>query len=160
AAYRSAASDRRAGPLAAVPGHAAAARVLQKQGNLTSALAEYRQALTAWDLDYGPWFGLYGLDVRVLQSRDIVFGMDLAMTVTRQDVVRRVERLRDAAGRPDGALLERGRWLLEQREWADAARTSEQLLTRYPRSRLVRDARYALHVAQLRIAIAGGTATS
>ena len=52
-----------------------------------------------------------------------------------------------------GALLERGRWLVEHGRHEEAVVSLEQLLTRYRQSAAVPEARYLVHRARLRSAL-------
>jgi hypothetical protein len=61
----------------------------------------------------------------------------------------RIARLKNSLSVPGGALLERGRWLVEHGRHEEALASLEQLLTRHRLSPAVAEARYLSHRARL-----------
>jgi tetratricopeptide (TPR) repeat protein len=148
-AYRAAASRRGAGAVAVVMGRVGAARIFESQARLDLALAEYRRALASWDSDYGREYSLQ-LD---FGPRSRAHLLDQQLNAAQLELKQRVQRLSAAVASPPKALLERGRWLLEQRRWTDARAEFDRLLSRHPRSAQVEEARHGAHVADLRQAL-------
>lgn len=146
AAYRGAAVTYRSIPIAVVLGHAAAARMLEAQGQWDRARDEYQRALAAWDRNDDTELALNWPHVAP-HERPSAIVKDLL--VERAALSRRVEELKSSARAAGGPLLERGRWLLAQQRWSDARATLEQFLTEYPRSAAIPAARYLAHLARL-----------
>ena len=128
----------------------AAARVFQALDDLEQSVTEYRRALAGWDSDYGDE---YMLDIRPAAQGDRSGSLETQFSITRAKLAERVRRMREAVASPAGALLERGRWLLEQHRFQDARRAFEQLVSSAPRSAHVREARHGVRVARLRHAL-------
>ena len=145
-AHLAAASSSASIPLASVLGHTYAARSHDALGQFDPALGEYQTALGGWNTDYGPVYSLHrtqnpGTDDRV--------GVQARADVARVDLPGRIEQLRRAISVPGGTLLEKGRWLVEQRRHADALVPLDEFLARYRRSPSVSEARYLAHQARL-----------
>ena len=149
-AYRTA-SRPGGGPLPVVLGHVAAARIHESSARYERALAEYRRAAAAWDNDYGREYSVSGWTA---DSGRVPPGFDAHLDVSQFALRERVRRLETAITSPAAARLEHGRWLLEHGRWADARLEFEAVLSRYPASPTVGDARSGTHVAALREALA------
>jgi tetratricopeptide (TPR) repeat protein len=138
-AYQRAATMHADKPAVVLLGHAYAARALGGTGDFRAALSEYRQAIAAW---FGGNSSRYGLSIwRRIPSNSAVYGRD-ATAVMKSDLELRLEQLRATIAAPGGALLERARWDLTYGSRNDARATAGQLMMQFPRSPLVRDARY------------------
>jgi tetratricopeptide (TPR) repeat protein len=149
-AYRTA-SRPGGGVLPVVLGHVAAARIHESAARYERALAEYRRAAAAWDTDYGREYSVSGWTA---DSGRVPPGFDTHLDVSQLALRERVRRLKIAITSPAAARLEHGRWLLEHGRWADARLEFEAVLSRYPASPTVGDARSGTHVAALREALA------
>jgi tetratricopeptide (TPR) repeat protein len=137
-------------PLARVLGHAYAARAYEGQGQFDIALREYQKALDGWDNDYGPAYSLYLM--RSPRPTDSFGGSD-GTQVLKNALPDRIAHLKQSLAQPGGALLERGRWLLEREQRQDAIATLKQLLADRRPSGVAAEARYLMHRAQLEMAL-------
>jgi TolA-binding protein len=147
--FAAAASAHSANPLAATLGRALAADAAEALGEPQRAADHYAAALAAWDLDYGLEVSLY------TSSRDAVTGVAVqrAPRISRADLLARGAQLRAALAQPGGPLLERGRWLLKNKDAAKAIETLEEFVARFPRSTIAPEGRELLHRAQLEQAL-------
>jgi tetratricopeptide (TPR) repeat protein len=137
-------------PVARVLGHAFAARAFEAQGRFGTALREYRKALGGWDSDYGPAYSIHSM--RYAEPTDSLWSRDPA-EVSSEALSDRIAQLKQSLAQPGGALLERGRELLERQQRQDAIATLKQLLAAHPSSGAAAEARYLVHRAQLEAAL-------
>jgi TolA-binding protein len=151
-AYRRASTMHAGTPAAVLFGHAYAARALEGVGDFNAALNEYRQATAAW---FGSERQRYELSIwrrRTPAQPGAPFGYD-ATEVTKPALESRRTQLSATVATPGGALLERARWALRRGARNDARDFVSQLLAQFPRSPLVRDARYLARVADFEDAL-------
>lgn len=145
-AHLSAASTYATNPLAYVLGHVYAARNYERRGQFDLASHEYGIALAGWDKEFGRVYSLHR--TRNSRSRGAPTVVD-GPEITDTALAGRTAQLKNSLATTGGTLLERGRWSVEHERHADAVAPLEQLLTRYPRSPAVAEARYLLHRARL-----------
>ena len=145
-AHLAAASKYTSVPFARVLGHAYAARGYEALGQFNPALREYQAALASWDKDYGPVCSLH-ITQNPRASRTSLFHDRPDVSITA--LPGKIAQLKNSMSVAGGALLERGRWLVEQERHGDALVSLEQLLTRYRQSPAVAEARYLAHRARL-----------
>jgi tetratricopeptide (TPR) repeat protein len=148
-AFRDVARRFQDNPVARVLGHTYAARASESASDFVQAAEQYRAALAAWDVDYGPrlQFPLRALGTTAAQAP-----IDDAPVVP-ESIAARSSELQRANAAPGGALLERGRWSIRRGEWANAAASLTELVSRHRESPLVPDARQLLHHARLEQAL-------
>ncbi len=149
--FRQAASTYATLPLARVLGLAYAGRADEAAGRFDDALADERQALEAWDVDFGLKYDFASTHAALPGQRAAI--VDAASSVSKEALGERVAVLTRSLAIPGGAELERGRWQLQQQQWDDARRTFEDAIARYPRSAVVADARTLAHRARLEHAL-------
>jgi tetratricopeptide (TPR) repeat protein len=144
--------------MARVLGYANAARTGEALGRFDDALADYRHALDAWDTDYG--LNYVFPSAHATQSGQPADTRPSAVDpatnsagVTKEALTDRVAELARSLAVPGGALVERGRWQLQQHQWDDARKTFEEAIARYPSSALVADARALAHRARVERAL-------
>jgi tetratricopeptide (TPR) repeat protein len=156
-AHVAAASKYASIPFARVLGHAFAARGYEALGQFNPALREYQAALAAWDNDYGPMYSLHiTQNPRANHTAFVQDRPDVAITTLPV----KVAQLKNSMSVAGGALLERGRWLVEHGRHEEAVVSLEQLLTRYGQSSAVPEARYLVHRARLGSALELADVTS
>ena len=146
--FRRAALEYASVPMARVIGHAYAARASEALGQFGEALADDRQALEAWDTDYGSAYSLRVNAPPTAASLDAI-----SADVVRDDISDRAAVLSQSLEAPGGALLERGRWLVQQHKWNDARAALEQLPALHPGSPVLSEARSLAHRARLEYAL-------
>jgi tetratricopeptide (TPR) repeat protein len=145
-AHVAAASKYTSIPFARVLGHAFAARSYEALGQFNPALREYQAALAGWDNDYGPMYSLHiTQSPRPNPTAFVQDRPDVSITA----LPGKIAQLRNSMSVAGGALLERGRWLVEHRRHEEAVVSLEQLLTRYRQSSALPEARYLVHRARL-----------
>ncbi|PYR92949.1 MAG: hypothetical protein DMF84_11070 [Acidobacteria bacterium] len=71
----------------------------------------------------------------------------------RRATSERVERLRASLALRGGSLVERERWLIDQRRWAEAVDAFGQLIAEFPDSRATQEGRFLSHRARLGMAL-------
>jgi hypothetical protein len=113
------------------------------------ALSEKRRALAGWDADYGSTYVLYEAHPRA-QTDDVV---PVAPAVIREELADETSRLVESLSRADGALVERGRWLVGQGSFREALVPLAQVLNGSSSSDVTSDARYWQHRARVGIAL-------
>jgi tetratricopeptide (TPR) repeat protein len=145
-AYLTAASKYSSVPIARVLGHAYAARAFEALGQFDQALREYQAALAGWDKDYGP---AYSLRVTYNPKSREALRAPADPEVANQALAGKIAQMKSSLGVPGGALVERGRWLVEHRRHGEALAPLEQFLTRYRQSPAIPETRYLLHRARL-----------
>lgn len=150
-AYAYAAATYRSEPIARVLGGAFASRALDAQGRFDDSLVAATRALNDWDVDYGT-------EYTISSSRAPVSGVATGpfvdqLRVTRDDLAVRVATLDRDLRHAGGRLLARGRWQLDQNQFAEAGKTLTTFLRQEPRSLVLADARALLHRAQLELAL-------
>jgi tetratricopeptide (TPR) repeat protein len=151
-AYQAAAATYASVPSAAVFAHAYEARALERLSRFDEALSEYRRTLEVWDDDYGD--GSYSMYVVALIPNDWLSGETDRTRVDKSSLPPRILRLQRATETPGGALIERGRWLIEQSRYADALEPLSRAVSRYPASPAAPEARYLMHRARLQRTLA------
>jgi hypothetical protein len=145
-AHVAAASKYGSIPFARVLGRAFAARSYEALGQFNPALREYQAALAGWDNDYGPMYSLHiSQSPRANPTAFVQDRPDVSITA----LPGKIAQLRNSMSIAGGALLERGRWLVEHGRHKEAVVSLEQLLTRYRQSSAVPEARYLVHRARL-----------
>ena len=155
AAYRAAASAYKDVPLARMTGYAQAAAADQALGRFDEALGDYQAAVDAWDPDYGVTQRFVAPPTLALpQTIPRPFFVRDPADVPRQSLSDRLAQLTRSMTSPDGATLERGRWLLERGERQQAGEVLGGLLATNAKSRNAAEARYLAHVATLAEALA------
>jgi TolA-binding protein len=151
--YRAAATRYRSLPLAPMLGHEYAARSLEATGDFVTALSEHEAALRAWD----PRYAGYSERELTLQPRpspsDRRPAVPAPAPVSRDALAARIAQLRASLAHPSGALLERGRWLVQQQQRAEAVEALASLLRQFPRSPLASQARALSQRARLETAL-------
>jgi tetratricopeptide (TPR) repeat protein len=131
-------------PVARVLANAYAARADEASSRFDRALAHDREALRAWDDDYGDNYSLY---LRVTpRPGQFGTGSDAAL-VGKTALTSRVATLAASLNRPQGTVLERGRWLLAHDRRREAIDTLRPLVA--GRTAVARDARLLVHGAEL-----------
>ena len=150
ASHLATAATHGSNPVARVLGHAYAARAYEAQGQFEAALVEHQKTLAGWDNDYGPRYSLYA--TRPPRPSDFGLFTDDAQ-VLKETVPDRIAQLKRSMAQPGGALLERGRWLLDKQQRQEAIAVLAQLVTKHPRSSIVPEARYLTHRAKLELAL-------
>ena len=145
-AYLTAASKYSSVPFARGLGRAYAARGYEALGQFSAALREYQAALTGWDTDYGQTYSLH-ITQRARPNQLSVARDHPDVSITA--LPERIARLKNSLSVPGGALLERGRWLVEHGRHEEALASLDQLLTRHRLSPAVAEARYLSHRARL-----------
>ena len=154
-AYSAAATGYASVPFARVLGHAYAGQMFEHVNQFDRVLIEQRRALAGWDADYGQTYTLFE---RHRRSADDEPAAPSTRTVVRQNVADRITRLEQSLRRPNGVLVERGRWLVEHESFHEALKTLAAVLARAGSNPVVSDARYWQHRA--RVAIAGQLAAA
>jgi tetratricopeptide (TPR) repeat protein len=145
-AYRLAAENYAAVPVARALGHAYAARALETLGRFSEAASELAQALEGWpERSPSLW-----LDERLVPSGQ---PRPDVSRVARVDVAARVEQLRVVA-LPGGDLVAQGRLLIERGEYAAARRPLETAVATISDPIAVGEARFLLHRARIEQALA------
>lgn len=147
--YRKTASDFWSRPLALVLARGHAARCLDGMGRFEEALDAYREALSAWDDDYGP-----SVRARVDSGSDsTAIRLVHRGEVTKVDLQERATRLARSLAIPGGRELEAGRWLFDQKRWAEARAALERVAAGHPGSEAASEARLLTHLAGLETAL-------
>jgi tetratricopeptide (TPR) repeat protein len=143
--YLAAAEQFLSVPFARVLGHAYAGRVHEALQQFDQARGEFGKALNAWDSD----FSRYSLDPA--PSRDLVEDRPPKndSEVTRQYLADRTAQLTRSAAATGMALVERGRWLLDQGKFQEAAELLEQMPKQFPDSANRSEALTLAHKARL-----------
>jgi tetratricopeptide (TPR) repeat protein len=152
-AYRTALSGYEDVPVVRVLGHAFMARAWEALGRLNDARKELERALAAWDHDYGYVYSIQGfqrpdpeLQINACTVRD-------PWEVSTWSISDRIAELQRSARSAEGVLLERGRWLFEQRRRREAWITLEALIATHPQSPIVPEARSLAHRARIEEAL-------
>lgn len=153
-AYRTALSRYQDVPLVRVLGRAFMARAWEALGRLAEARKEFERALAAWDRDYG-----YVYSIQAFQRPDPELRVNACAVrdpweVSKSSIADRIAELKRSARSPEGAQLERGRWLLEQNRRREAWVTLEEVIGKHPRSPIVPEARLLAHRARVEEALA------
>jgi tetratricopeptide (TPR) repeat protein len=144
--YLVASSKHSSVPIARVLGHAYAARDYEALGQFDRALREDRRALEGWDQDYGL---VYSLDATHAPRSNEPFPVRENTEIATQAMANRIDQLSASISVSGGSLLERGRWLVDHGRYRDALAPLGRLVTRYPQSPAVPEARYLAHRARL-----------
>jgi tetratricopeptide (TPR) repeat protein len=138
-------------PLASVLGHAYAARANESAGDFAAALAEHKAALAGWDNDFGLTYSTY---VRRTRGPDELFVvLRDEGEVAKPQLPHRIAQLERSLSLPGGALLERGRWMVSARRYADALSVLQEVQNEHARSATAAEARYLAHKARLQRAL-------
>ncbi len=151
AAYAAAAATFKTDAYARVLGGAFASRTLDAQGRFDDSLAAAKLALNSWDTDYG-----FEYTIRSYQAP--VPGVTIESPVdrlrlTRDELAARVATLESDLKQPGGKLLARGRWQINQEQFAEAIQTFTTYLREQPNSPTRAEAQSLLHRAQLELAL-------
>jgi TolA-binding protein len=150
-AYARAAATYASEPVAVVLGNASASRALDAQGRFEESLAAATRGLNGWDSDYGVEY-----TIASSQAQEAVSAKGPAvyrLPLKRDDLSVRVATLARDLKEPGGRLLARGRWLLDQKQFAEAIKTLKDFQQREPRSTMLSEARLLLHRAQFEVAV-------
>ena len=151
ASYRKAVQSYSAIPPARFMGNAYAARAHEALGEFEQARSSYQRALDGWDNDYGAKFSMRVWEAAV---RRVPFEIPFDGTeVSKEALGARISELKRTAAAPGGMALERGRWLLQRGQWADAMTVLDQAVTQFPKSANLAEARYLAHKARLEAAL-------
>jgi tetratricopeptide (TPR) repeat protein len=150
-AYQQAATSFATDAYARVLGGAFASRTLDAQGRFDESLTAAKNALNAWDSDYG-------FDYSIRSPQAPLSGMTTGpmvdtLRVTRDDLAARVATLDHDLRQSGGRLLARGRWQLDQNQFTEAINTLTTFLKQEPGSPALTEARSLLHRAQLELAL-------
>jgi tetratricopeptide (TPR) repeat protein len=151
AAYTRAAATFNNDAYARVLGGAFASRTLDAQGKFDDSLAAAKRALNSWDADYG-----FEYTIRSSQAPEahVTAGPFVdRLRVTRDHLAVRVATLEGDLSQPGGKLLARGRWQINQNQFAEAIQSFTTFLREEPKSPLRADAQLMLHRAQLELAL-------
>jgi tetratricopeptide (TPR) repeat protein len=150
AAYARAAATFNSDAFARVLGGAFASRTLDAQGLFDDSLAAAKRALNSWDTDYG-----FEYSIRSAQATERVTTGPFVdrLRLTRDNLAVRVATLESDLRQPGGKLLARGRWQINQNQFAEAIQTLTTYLREEPESPGRADARLMLHRAQLELAL-------
>jgi tetratricopeptide (TPR) repeat protein len=117
-------------PPARVLGDVYAARLYDALGRVDDSLAAHRRAAAAWDGDYGE---TYALPARAAIGSEGRAATTVGnVVVSRSELAARVETLTQTLARPDSALIERGRWQLEQGSYDEALKIFDAYVARHP----------------------------
>jgi tetratricopeptide (TPR) repeat protein len=147
-----AAADRHADlALARVLGHEYAARAYETAGAFDKALVHHQRALGGWDPAFGTRYSTY-----VRQSprpRDPFVPSSDTAEVAQESLAPRIAQLKKSLAAPGGVLLERGRSLLVNRRYQDAAAELQRMLEEHPDSPVASAARALAHRARLEHAL-------
>lgn len=146
-AYQHAADGFAAEPLARVFAFTFLARAREAMGQFDQALPAYRRALDAWDAGYGAVVSIATNQVAP-GTRPTGPTVD-RMSVTKDFLADRVASLERDNASPGGLLLARGRWQLEQQQYAAAEATFAQYLRQFQGTASAADVRVLVHRAQL-----------
>lgn len=150
-AYLRAAERYSSVPLARVLGLVFAARVHESRGEFQAALGEYRASLAAWDEDFGLRYELRPI-VQWQSGKPQIDGR--AYVVHKTGVRERADQLTRSLTIDGGSELERGRWLLRQGRYDEAAAAFTILQAEHRGSLLDLEARTLTHEARLGAALA------
>jgi TolA-binding protein len=150
-AYARAAATYATEPVAVVLGNASASRALDAQSRFNESLAAATRALNGWDSDYGLEYTIASSQAQEAVSANgpAVYRLPLK----RDDLAVRVATFARDLKEPGGRLLARGRWQLNQKEFAEAIKTLKDFLQQEPRSTMLSEARLLLHRAQFELAL-------
>jgi len=144
--YRGVAVTHADHPLARTFGRAYAARALESLSRFPEALVEHARALRGWDPDLGPSYsismGFPGIP-RELMTDDL----------RKEQLQLRVTQLQASLDTPNGPLLARGRWLLDNGRPTEALIPLQELQRSSRDPRTAADARRLVHSARLRRAL-------
>jgi TolA-binding protein len=150
-AYARAASTYASEPFARVLGDAFASRALDAQGRFDESLAAAKRALNGWDADYGIEYTIAGS--QAAEPGATTGPVVNRVSVTRDDLAVRVATLERDLHESGGRLLARGRWQLDQKQFAEASNVFRDFLRQEPRSPMLAEARLLLHRGQLELAL-------
>jgi tetratricopeptide (TPR) repeat protein len=153
AAYRTALTTYGDVPPARALGHAYTARAWEALGRFEDARKELERALAAWNTDYGVVYSIQGLQRRELCEFITACAVRDPWEVAKASIPGRIEELKRSATLGEGALLERGRWLLTQNRRREAWVVLDGLVAKHPRSVAVPEARYLAHRARVEDAL-------
>jgi tetratricopeptide (TPR) repeat protein len=151
AAYTRAATLFPNDAFARVLGGVFASRTLDAEGKFDESLAAAKRALDSWDADYG-----YEYSIQSFQAppKGVTTGPVVnRLRVTRDALAGRVSTLERDLRQTGGRLLARGRWQLEQNQFAEAIQTLTTFIKQGPGSPLLTEVRSLLHRAQLESAL-------
>ena len=151
AAYARAAANYPNEPYARVLGGAFASRALDALDRFEDSLAAATRALNSWDADYG-------FEYSISSSQATLPGVTTGPVIDRRRVTRdalkaRVRALERDLRSPGGRLLARGRWQLEQNQFAEASKTLKTFLQQQPKSPALAEAQLLMHLAELESAL-------
>jgi len=148
--YQTVASTYSSEAMAPVFGSAYSAEAHEALGQFDLARRAYEKAIREWDKDQGNV-----LSLRLPETRPVDFDEPTKddTEIRMEELIDRAARLKRTIGAPGGKLLERGRWLLGRKRYQEAATVLEQLVTKYPESRNVREAFSVMHQARLEQAL-------
>jgi tetratricopeptide (TPR) repeat protein len=151
ASYRRAVQSYAAIPPARFMGNAYAARAHEALGDFEQARIGYQRALDGWDNDYGSKFSMRALEAA---ARRVDFEISFDSTeVSKEALVARLAELTRTAAAPGGTAIERGRWLIQRGQWADATAVLDQAVTQFPKSANLAEARSLGHTSRLETAL-------
>ena len=150
-AYRSAAERYVDAPLAAVFGHARAARALEAMGDFNGALVEYRRSRAGWDRDYGETYRIY--DMRRPLASNTVVPLSNEDEIRRFTLEQRIKELTAAVSSEAEVMFERGRWLVLNGRRDDGIKVLREVLGKYPTTGAAVSARDTITRARLDAAL-------
>lgn len=149
-AYSAAATTYTTVPFARVLGHAYAAAIWRREDRFDRALIEQRNALAGWDPDFGVTYSVYESHPRRAEEDPRASPIKF---VVRRDLADETDRLERSLKRPAGALVERGRRLIEKGSFQEASALAKNVRAQTSSPEVLSEARYWDHRARLGIAL-------
>lgn len=126
------------------------ARAFEAAQRWGDALRMYRTSRDAWPVADREWGGL---EWSQWTTRDRALGAQWPDSISRDDVVKRIDALDAAASVPWGARIERALWLLERHRPQEALMVVDNAMARYSADSGLDELRLVKHRAELARAI-------